>query len=753
VSSPDRGSVVVDPGKFPIPGVVFGGAMALARRLLRGEVKVDEVNRKRIQKARAWLERASEVTEGFSVDDPGTWAQTAGRVMDEAFETHGVPEESAEWRRMHGFTRPIERAGAILTRVRASKYVERDVVYEEDDEVLEVLSTRGGGIFVLSMVREEQLHPKGLFVHRTADMDVIRGEMAKAFWAGAEAVRMESKDSGIEISRMSFESFEFIGEERELIEQWEAFMRAGHSRNVLLQGEPGTGKTTLCGHAARELSDRALLLTGRLLDALEPTEWRAMFRLMAPEVVIIDDVDRAGGGSFKGSSGRYLELLRDLRGSVPLVLMTSNDHTELPPALRRPGRIDRIVEFEQSPREVRQRAVGQLAEEVGVEIPEGRGEWLVDLLTEHGGAHVREVLERASVLGWEALTDIEGAFHLHSDFTDAFDWLKAKNYRSVDINCRELIHGLFANGESGVCFRGEVRKLEQLELPNGFRLCREAKDADDFRNQALWGKHPEPRQAGVRELLAEGVQEQFWDDRSQVVVSSVERELMFTETSFDGESFVGERSGYVERWESFMEAGRRRCVLLQGPPGVGKTTLCRQAARELGDRALFVEAKAFRDVRTGEWLELMELLDPVVVTVDDVDRISRSELNSKLSLLEEGLCSVPLMLLTCNDPEQLPDAMKRPGRIDQTISFDAPGEARRKKLVVALAEREGVDIPEGWLDVLDEVFRRQSPAHVREVLRRADVVGWEKIGELPGEVTFEGGGRSGSEVRDRRSEI
>jgi SpoVK/Ycf46/Vps4 family AAA+-type ATPase len=408
----------------------------------------------------------------------------------------------------------------------------------------------------------------------------------------------------------------------------------------------------------------------------------------------------------------------------------------MPAALRRPGRIDRIIEFEQSPREVRRHAVGELADQMGVEVGDRRLPGLVDLLTEHGGAHVREVLERAKVLGWEEAEQGREAFHLHTEFTDHFEWLEAKEFDSATIRPSELVSYLFELGGPEVCFRGEMRTLERVKLPNGVELCRETQTEGRYGGDSLWLRHPERGDEELWKMLCNGASELFWEDRTHVSISKVDKELMFGEASVTSDAYFGQRRAYIDRWRRFMEAGRRRCVLLQGPPGVGKTTLFHQASRELSSRVVMLESDAFERIRPAEWVSLIELVDPEVLIVDDVDRVREQELSSKLSFLEEGECSVPLTLLTCNDPDKLPEAMKRPGRIDQTISFDAPGETRRKKLIVSLAERESVDIPDGWLDILDEVYREQSPAHVRELLRRADVLGWDAIGGLEGDETF-----------------
>jgi SpoVK/Ycf46/Vps4 family AAA+-type ATPase len=736
---------MIDPGKFRIPAVVFGGALAVTRRLVEGDVEIDEETRQRVQRARAWLERASDVTEGFSVEDPGSWAKTAGRVMDEAFDTHGVPEDAAGWRKMFGFTRKVAAPGVLARRVRACEKVTVERVYERDGEVIEVLTTPDGIEVALVMAQKSQLIPKGMYFRRDADAKTVRQELAAAFWSGVSAFRAETTNSNMAFREVSFEDYEFIGEKRELIDQWRAFLEAGESRNVLLQGQPGTGKTTLCAHAARELSERTLVLAGRVLDAMEPAEWRKTMAALAPEVVIIDDVDRTSEGDVHAAGGRHLRVMTEMREQVPLLLMTSNDHSQLPAAVRRPGRIDRIVSFDRPTREVRRRAVRELADRQSLEVPEEHLGWLVDLLNEHGGAHVEEALVRASVLGWESVRASGEGFRKHSTYEDCRDWLQARNFERISLACDALPGELFECGEAEICFRGERANVERVRLGSGLQMCRTTED-EAFRGAGkVWIDRGESVEDSRMRFL-KAAADLFWQGRHEVEVTALDQELYFEASEFETEDYVGPRAEYIERWGDYMAAGRRRCVLLQGPPGTGKSTLCRHAARELSERTLYVDNDVLRTMYSGEWTELLMGTRPELIVVDDVDRLGRQELDSKLRLIEEGVCSVPLMLLTCNDPDQLPEAMKRPGRIDQIVSFEAPDETKRKKLIVALSEREGVEVPDEWLHVLDEVFREQSPAHVREMLRRADVLGWDALGGMEGDETFVGSRQVGESV-------
>lgn len=118
---------------------------------------------------------------------------------------------------------------------------------------------------------------------------------------------------------------------------------------------------------------------------------------------------------------------------------------------------------------------------------------------------------------------------------------------------------------------------------------------------------------------------------------------------------------YIEGWQAFRRAGLRRNVLIQGPPGSGKSTFCAQAARTLSSRTLILTSEFFQNIGSAQWCALLEILAPEAVIVDDIDRAGEHSLESKLRLFEEGYCDVPFVFFTTNDHLKLPVFMRRPG--------------------------------------------------------------------------------------------
>ncbi|KAJ2835195.1 ATPase of 26S proteasome regulatory subunit 4 [Coemansia sp. 'formosensis'] len=134
-------------------------------------------------------------------------------------------------------------------------------------------------------------------------------------------------------------------------------------KGVILYGVPGTGKTLLAKAVANQTSATFLRVVGSELIQKYlgdgPKLVRELFRVAeenSPSIVFIDEIDAVGTKRYDSNSGgekeiqrTMLELLNQLdgfdsRGDVK-VIMATNKIESLDPALIRPGRIDRKIEF------------------------------------------------------------------------------------------------------------------------------------------------------------------------------------------------------------------------------------------------------------------------------------------------------------------------------------------------------------------------------------------------------------------------
>ena len=126
-------------------------------------------------------------------------------------------------------------------------------------------------------------------------------------------------------------------------------------KGVLLYGPPGTGKTLLARAVAHHTDCRFIRVSigegSRMVRELF-----VMAREHAPSIIFMDEIDSIGSSRMEqGRSGdsevqrTMLELLNQLDGFEPTknikIIMATNRLDILDPALLRPGRIDRKIEF------------------------------------------------------------------------------------------------------------------------------------------------------------------------------------------------------------------------------------------------------------------------------------------------------------------------------------------------------------------------------------------------------------------------
>lgn len=136
-------------------------------------------------------------------------------------------------------------------------------------------------------------------------------------------------------------------------------------KGVLLYGPPGTGKTLLARAVAHHTDCTFIRVSGAELvqkyigeGSRMVRELFVMAREAAPSIIFMDEIDSIGSSRTESAGGgggdsevqrTMLELLNQLDGFEPAqnikVIMATNRIDILDPALLRPGRIDRKIEF------------------------------------------------------------------------------------------------------------------------------------------------------------------------------------------------------------------------------------------------------------------------------------------------------------------------------------------------------------------------------------------------------------------------
>jgi len=229
-------------------------------------------------------------------------------------------------------------------------------------------STTGSNYYVriLSTIDRELLKPSSsvaLHKHSNALVDVLPPE-------ADSSIAMLRPDEKPEVSYADIGGLDIQKQEmREAVElpltHFELYKQIGIDppRGVLMYGPPGCGKTMLAKAVAHHTTASFIRVVGsefvQKYLGEGPRMVRDVFRLArenSPAIIFIDEIDAIATKRFDAQTGAdrevqriLLELLNQMDGfdqtTNVKVIMATNRADTLDPALLRPGRLDRKIEF------------------------------------------------------------------------------------------------------------------------------------------------------------------------------------------------------------------------------------------------------------------------------------------------------------------------------------------------------------------------------------------------------------------------
>mmetsp|Transcript_6733 Transcript_6733/g.27470 ORF Transcript_6733/g.27470 Transcript_6733/m.27470 type:complete len:411 (-) Transcript_6733:58-1290(-) len=229
-------------------------------------------------------------------------------------------------------------------------------------------STTGSNYYVriLSTINRELLKPSAsvaLHRHSNALVDVLPPEADSSISLMAAHERPDvsySDIGGMDIQKQEIkEAVELPLTNSDLYRQ----VGIDPPRGVLLYGPPGTGKTMLAKAVAHHTTAAFIRVVGsefvQKYLGEGPRMVRDVFRLAkenAPAIIFVDEVDAIATARFDAQTGAdrevqriLMELLNQMDGFDQTVnvkvIMATNRADTLDPALLRPGRLDRKIEF------------------------------------------------------------------------------------------------------------------------------------------------------------------------------------------------------------------------------------------------------------------------------------------------------------------------------------------------------------------------------------------------------------------------
>nr|WCZ58555.1 26S proteasome AAA-ATPase subunit RPT3 [Andalucia godoyi] len=264
--------------------------------------------------------------------------------------------------------RELARAKEEVKRIQSVPLIVGQYLEMIDANTCIVASTTGSNYYVrtLSTIDREQLKPNtsvALHRHSHALVDILPPEADSSINLLASGERPDvtyADVGGLDMQKQEIrEAVELPLSEGDLYAQ----IGIDPPRGVLLYGPPGTGKTMLAKAVAHHTTAAFIRVVGsefvQKYLGEGPRMVRDVFRLArenAPAIIFIDEVDSIATKRFDAQTGAdrevqriLIELLNQMDGfdqhTNVKVIMATNRWDTLDPALLRPGRLDRKIEF------------------------------------------------------------------------------------------------------------------------------------------------------------------------------------------------------------------------------------------------------------------------------------------------------------------------------------------------------------------------------------------------------------------------
>eukprot|EP01027_Heterolobosea_sp_BB2_P000706 GEZU01001040.1.p1 GENE.GEZU01001040.1~~GEZU01001040.1.p1 ORF type:complete len:420 (+),score=135.10 GEZU01001040.1:103-1362(+) len=329
-------------------------------------IKIDE---KRVAKEKGLLKKAQDTTPMEIETKAKTHKDlyTLLKTIQREIEFLEIQEEYIKDEQKN-LKRELLRAKEEVKRIQSVPLVIGQFLEMVDQNTGIVGSTTGSSYYVriLSTIDREQLKPSSsvaLHRHSNALVDVLppESDSSISLLSAQEIPDVSYSDiGGLDIQKQE------IREAVELpLTHFDLYKQIGIDppRGVLLYGPPGTGKTMLAKAVAHHTTASFIRVVGsefvQKYLGEGPRMVRDVFRLArenSPCIVFIDEVDSIATKRFDAQTGAdrevqriLLELLNQMDGfdqtTNVKVIMATNRWDTLDPALLRPGRLDRKIEF------------------------------------------------------------------------------------------------------------------------------------------------------------------------------------------------------------------------------------------------------------------------------------------------------------------------------------------------------------------------------------------------------------------------
>jgi cell division protease FtsH len=182
-------------------------------------------------------------------------------------------------------------------------------------------------------------------------------------------------------------------------------------------------------------------------------------------------------------------------------------------------------------------------------------------------------------------------------------------------------------------------------------------------------------------------------------------------------------------------------ILLIGPPGTGKTMLARAIAGEANASFFSASGSDFTEVFVGmgarrirELFRQAKRNRPAIIFIDEIDCLGKhrkmdqngelQQTNNALLTAMDGFATSEgiIVVAATNRPEDLDEALLRPGRFDRKVYVPLPDSKGRRAILETHSRNTPMAAPHNVLDVIAQTTPGMSGADLANLINEAAIL-------------------------------